>query len=597
MRCAVLTFFTLSTLCFSFVSFSNCEAVQLDLLSDRVDWQAQDYPGNESIRSVKLNMEEKRLELSTHFIGGDNHYSAGEVYLDFRYLQGLGGKFLDFSDTGIYVSLEVPGGTYAKKFKFGSVQVFVKDNQGLSQYGTWTNISTVEKCGAFLSPKIGQVELGYTDEGFNPSKIKIIGVKFEIEEGLMYDGKIYIKEIKIEPSINLKALLPASVLPPKLTRKGYIELKTDGLYVDGKKQFVVGGNWQIIDYGQNFGATAWYPSGNGVSKHPNFVRINLGYFKRAGITLVRVGLLSDGRTMFDKAGNVSGYNKVFRADVKTFLDIAQEMGIKVEFTLLDYLIAGRGEGADDVWMRGREKIITDEKLRKDYLKFFLVPFLKEFGSSTALFGFDIINSPGWMVSKGDGGMWEDMDDWSVKPDNPVPLKSMKDFISDCVDVIRTHARGKLVTVGLSSPCISLVKDVDIDYISLNHYPWMGELSEYVNLIPSGIPWMLQEYPANASLKVCFDTTLALGGMGAIIWSLSPAIDGYTFSYETQSKKLLEIRSWLDAPHEVQKELKKVAKDVSKVPNKEERHLFVWGGIILLGLLVIWKKREEVEKKG
>ena len=47
--------------------------------------------------------------------------------------------------------------------------------------------------------------------------------------------------------------------------------------------------------------------------------------------------------MFDKEGHVTGYNEIFRKDIKTFLDLANEAGIKVEFTIFDYLVAGEAE--------------------------------------------------------------------------------------------------------------------------------------------------------------------------------------------------------------------------------------------------------------
>jgi len=551
MRNVCIKVFLTLFLLFFCVLCGDVHAGYIDFLSGDVDWQPQDYLGNQGVKAVHLDTEKKRMVLNTHFIGGDNNYGNGEVYLDIRYVPALSDKTsLDLVNTVIYANITVPGGRDGEAVKFGGVQIFAKDVEGRVQYGTWTSISTINTCEVFLTPRTEKIESAYTDDGFDPSKVKILGIKFEIEPGLLYDGPVYVNDIKFEPPVNITPL-PAVPVSPKFSANGRVEVKPDGLYLNGKRWFLVGGNWQILDYGQNFGTTAWYPGGNGVSKHPNFIREKLGAISRLGIQVVRVGLLTDGRTMFDKAGHVNGYNKTFREDVKTFLDIASEFNIRVEFTMFDYLIAGRADAADDVWMRGRSKIITDKALTEEFLDKFLVRFLKEFAQTPTIIGFDIISRPEWMVGKKDGGTWEDMDDWSVKPDSPVPGKLMKSFIADSISTIHIYAPRKLVTVGISSICISFVQSLDIDYLSIHHYPWMGELKEYIPAMPKGKPWILEEFPTGDSkltIPNYLGMALRYGGTGAMLWNLSPGIDNYTFSNKEQHAKLLELRKWVDTPH-------------------------------------------------
>jgi len=542
----LLTLFLL----FLCVFCGNLHAGYLDFMSTDVDWQPQDYPGNQGVKSVLLDTEKKRMVLNTHFIGGDNNYGNGEVYLDVRYVSALSYKTsINLEDTVIYANVTVPGGIEGETVKFGGLQVFAKDVEGRVQYGTWTSITTIKTCEVFLTPRKEEIEAGYTDNGFDPARIKIVGIKFEIEPGLLYDGPVYINEVKFEPPLKTTPLLSPPA-PPKLLGSGRVDVKPDGFYMDGKRYFLVGGNWQVLEYGQNFGTTAWYPGGNGISKHPNFVREKLSSIRRAGIQVLRVGLLTDGRTMFDKIGHVNGYNKVFQEDVRTFLDIVSELNMRVEFTLFDYLIAGRADAADDVWMRGHSEIMTDEALKKEFLDKFLVRFLKEFGQNPTIIGFDIISRPEWMVGKKDGGTCEDMDDWSVKPDSPVPGKFMKSFISDAISTIHIHAPHKLVTVGISSVCIPFVQDLDIDYLAIHHYPWMGDLKEYLPLMSKEKPWVLEEFPTGDSkitVSGYFDMALRYGGTGAMLWNLSPGIDNYTFSHKEQQAKLLELRKWVDSP--------------------------------------------------
>jgi hypothetical protein len=311
---------------------------------------------------------------------------------------------------------------------------------------------------------------------------------------------------------------------------------------------MVGGNFRGLAYGQNFGVTDWFVWGNGVSRHPNFVRANFDYFRRAGVKVIRVELLADGRTMFDKEGHVTGYNDKFREDVKTFLDIANEEGIKVEFTLVDFLIAGKAEIVEGVWLRGRSGIITNETLKAGFLNEFLRPFLEEFGDNPALVGFDVMNEPEWILSQNAGGDWEHADK-ETRADDYVPIELWRTFMDDCINAIRTYAPGKLVTVGVSIKFMSLVEDLNLDYFAFHLYPSMGNLSDYVPLIHTGKPWSLEEYPThNTSIGIAeyLNLTFEAGGAGALLWNLSPAIDDFAFPYAEKDAKLLELNDWVTA---------------------------------------------------
>ncbi len=492
------------------------------------DWQPQDYKDSQAIKAVEL--EKGRLILDTHFVRGHPNYSKGEVFLDLRYVPGLEDKTpIDLTDYEIIAEVSVPEEFDGWETHPIGVQVFVKDAEWGSQYGEWINIVRGGKYKASLSPT--------TEEDFNSTKIIIIGVKFAIGDGSLakYDGPLYVDNVSIEPPLHLTP-------PPQLPNSTPYPIP-----------FTVGGNWRIIDYGQNFGNTSWFPTGNGISKHVNFVGTYFDYFQRAGIKEVRVFLLTDGRVMFDKDGHVIGYNEIFREDVQTFLDLADEHEIKVEFVLFDYLLAGKAEFVDGVWIRGRGEIITNETLKKEFIDEFLIPFSKEFGNHSAIIGFDVINEPEWVVSREDGGNWEGFNDLEIKPDSPIPGQKMKNFITDCINVIRRESHGKLITVGISCPYVTFVKDLDIDYIALHHYPWMDELEgynkleDYLSLLP-GKPWALEEYPTyNTPIGVTeyLDRVLEAGGKGAMLWNLKPEIDDSTMRWEKRNETLLTLRQWLD----------------------------------------------------
>ncbi len=534
-----------------FLFFSLCVPVRADVLnpvSQQVDWQAQDYVGRQGIRAVSY--QRGALVLQAHLIGKDATYGQGEVLLDLRYVSGLESRVpLDFSGRTIAVEIIVPAGFVGVEGKPNGVQLFVKDSNWNTHYGEWTNIVKKGAVKAALTPMVK------SDSAFDPTKIRVVGVKFSIgrDSTATYDGPLVIKKMKFKPSIMLASApcLPASTPKPVITSRSVIELKTDGFYLDGKRWRPIGGNWRIIEYGQNFGGNAWYPAGNGVSKHATYLKAQFDLLKRAGVKVVRIGVLDDGRCMLDSSGTVVADWSVFRRDVASFMDMARDAGIKVELVLVDFLVAGKAEQVGDVWVRGRGAILADAVVRERFIATFLIPFLAEFGSHPALFGFDVINEPEWLVAKAEGGGWEDADA-AFRPEAPISLSHVTSFLNGCIAAIRKGAPGKFVTTGVSVKFASLVAAVaalDVDYRALHHYRSMGSFKDCS--IPGGKPWLLEEYPAydkeDASLLISsyLDLIAGKGGQGALVWSLSPGIDDYSPPIDRLGEALLELRTWVD----------------------------------------------------
>ncbi|MCS6803843.1 MAG: hypothetical protein NZ823_01705 [Blastocatellia bacterium] len=316
---------------------------------------------------------------------------------------------------------------------------------------------------------------------------------------------------------------------------------------DQPDRFIVGGNWRIIQYGQNFGANAWFPEGNGVARHRDVVLMELEALRQVGIQLVRVGLLDDGRTLLDDDARVVGYDDIFRNDVRLFLELAQAARMQVEFFLLDFLVAAKPLRTGDVLMQGRPQLFLDQSRRRQFISDFLRPFLREFGNHPTLFGLDIINEPEWLISQDEGGGWEFVSHADRQAQEPLPARQVKEFISECIATIRALAPTQLVTVGISGVLIPLIADLDLDYFAPHHYPWMGDFRNILDALPEGKPWLLEEYPthnAPMSLTDYLDSVWEMGGSGALMWNLTPGIDEYTFPHERQEAIWAELRNWI-----------------------------------------------------
>jgi hypothetical protein len=177
------------------------------------EWQTQTFPDSLAVQSIKrvhrpepVYQGQYALRFDVALKGGnkDDPLSKGEAWVDtvgFSPLDDSVGPY-DMSNQAITCWIYVPSQAQLGRIKpWIAFQVFAKDAQDRSEYGTWTPIyrefmdkwmRISLKPRAFLPPN------GYIDEkGFDPTQIKIIGVKvgaFTNEDGIgaYYEGPMYI---------------------------------------------------------------------------------------------------------------------------------------------------------------------------------------------------------------------------------------------------------------------------------------------------------------------------------------------------------------------------------------------------------------------
>lgn len=289
-----------------------------------------------------------------------------------------------------------------------------------------------------------------------------------------------------------------------------------------------------------------------MSKHIPEVEQALSDMKDIGINLIRIGLLDDGRTIFDKEGYVIGYSDTFRRDVKIALDLAYEYQIGVEFVLVDYLVAQPSHDAGGLWI-GWPQLINNKNIKQEFVNEFLKPFMKDFGNHDALMSIDVINEPEWLIAKNEGGGC-DKDNWAI------PRQYVDDFISSCIETINQEVPEILVTTGVSITYGELLRDLPVDYFAFHYYPWMGELDSRLNDVKTGVaslplakPWLLEEYPTKGttvSLTSFLDSVLEMGGSGALFWNWTPGIDDSTSSGDRHQQQLNEFKNWVNTHSEL-----------------------------------------------
>jgi hypothetical protein len=535
------------------ISLCDGEIEGLQLVAyDKTDWQPQDYQDSQGIYECKN--ENGRLVLNTHFIAQDQAISQGEVYLNLNMIADAQPHApIDLTGMQITACVEI-----SREFVWvgpapNGAQVFVKDTNHRSQYGAWANLTWTGVHEITLTPSINPIADGYTDPDFDPSSISVIGVKIATNytgEG-EYQGLLYINSVAVSPGWEPfpEPDLPDQPPVPLISQEDLIQISDDKFYLNGSPWFIIGANWRLLGYGQAFGSNAWWPMGNGVSRHMNYTRTVLDWAVRAGVKVVRVGLVDDGRTLLDDNDQVVGYNEIFRQDVAALLNIAKEKGCMVEFTLIDFQLAGKSHDENGVVIRGHEKLFTDAAIRTSFIEDFVIPFLNDFATPEypSLFGFDIINEPEWILSQEDGGDWENYNDSDIKPDQSIPRTDFDDFIQACLTAIHVYAPEKFVTMGTSCKFKELADGFAFDYIAPHFYTSMGTLPECLSTLDSeSRPWVIEEYSTvNGDPIQLIDQVLQNHGAGAMFWNLSPAIDHESFSYEGRNDFLVQLRQWVD----------------------------------------------------
>ncbi|MFC1678785.1 hypothetical protein ACFL2T_01000 [Elusimicrobiota bacterium] len=531
-----------------------------DPLSAATDWRPQDHESARGITAVNFDEKRTRLVLHADLDGGSDQFRNGEAMLDLALTPGLARKFpVDMSDSKIVVDFEVPENFVGSRHMPNGLRLICKDEKYRSLYSPWHNVKWSGTHTLELRPGKRDVAGQYVDVNYDALRTRELGIQVGInsESTMRYRGTIEVSGVSITPRIKLAK-------PPSFAQKKLLRLPTHTLGADVAAAilgdgFVAGANFRVIEYAGAFGTSAWFPLGNGVSKHENLVKSELQYMRKAGIQVARIVVFADGRVVFDREGNVVGYSEMFEKDLALLLDLMQEYGVAAELVLYDYLIGGRGATVDGVFVRGRAQVISDPERRREVLLKLVTPMLIRHGGHPSISGFDIINEGvDWLVSERDGGGWESVTDVETKAVKPIPGEVMRDFLRDYIKVIRKHAPGKLITVGTSCKFAGFLEGLDLSYHGLHYYDWQGDFSSCVGRRPKGpngkaLPWVLEEFPVNKTkftIPQFANMTAENNGRGFYLWNFKPDVsgsDGATFqSYEDRDAGLQQLRDWIDA---------------------------------------------------
>ena len=282
--------------------------------------------------------------------------------------------------------------------------------------------------------------------------------------------------------------------------------------------FLVGANLPWLDYGQDFGASAWRPRG-GVARgdRRDRMRAALGRAAEAGVRLVRWWLFGDGRAglLESASGRDTRLDERVCDDLEAALDALREAGLQAIFVLTDFLWFAPPRLVEGVQTGGRRHLVRDGQLRRELMDGVFVPLAQRYGSAPEIAAWDLCNEPEW-ATLGVG---------SIDPRRSVSRAQMRAFLSDLVSTFHLHA-DQALTVGLASArWLPLVRGLGLDFHQVHWYDAVDPVSTLRRPVASrrlATPLLLGEFPTRGSslapaaiVRIASDA----GYSGALAWSL------------------------------------------------------------------------------
>jgi hypothetical protein len=280
-------------------------------------------------------------------------------------------------------------------------------------------------------------------------------------------------------------------------------------------EFIVGVNLPWIAYGGDFGANAWHPEGGvgspaGRSTADDALRALAG----AGVRWVRWFLLCDGRAglVEDSRGRVVGLDGFVLRDVEVAVELATRHGLKVLFVLLDFKWFEPRSVENGVQLGGRSWAMRTSWRRSLFLDAAVTPILERVGKAEAVWGWDVINEPEWIML-------------SNRRLLGLPGWGLRGLARGVVERVAGLCRNQVVTVGLASVAgLDLVRGLGLDLYQWHWYDTVdsrGPLDTPLEGLDLDAPAILGEYPTHGSSRspgAIVATARRAGYRGALAWA-------------------------------------------------------------------------------
>ncbi len=279
----------------------------------------------------------------------------------------------------------------------------------------------------------------------------------------------------------------------------------------------VGVNLPWLEYGQDFGASAWRPEG-GVARSSGreHMRRTLGALAGAGTGLVRWWLLGDGRCGLREtaAGRVLGLDDRFFEDLDSAIAALHEAGLRAIFVLLDFLWLALPSLVGGVQTGGRRPLVRDDALAAELMETVFAPLATRYGHEPAIEAWDLFNEPEW-ATLGLG---------TLDPRRSVSRREMRRFLARLAATFRSRAEQPLTLGSARARWLPFVRSLDLDFHQIHWYERLDPLAALTEPVASrglGRPLMLGEFPtrgASLAPSRILEIAASAGYSDALAWS-------------------------------------------------------------------------------
>lgn len=294
--------------------------------------------------------------------------------------------------------------------------------------------------------------------------------------------------------------------------------------------FFIAANYPWLTYGADFGLSPWGHFGISAAERRETIAADFAEIQASGATVVRWFLLCDGRSgILYKRGIPSAPDEFLFPDIGAALELAAQSGLRICFSLLDFLwlqAATKAPNHAAPGFPGREALQFAGG-REALLENVLIPLFREFRAHPALFAWEIGNEPEWAISE-----------FTSSQTATLSLADVRAFFAEIAEAIHAESGGIPSTLG----CARLLwlrawSEIGLDLPQAHYYPsaesgeplsleeqladlndvtsklWLGEL-------PARDP-STPEYSLESALTSCRQAGLA----GAGIWRWRPPDPG------------------------------------------------------------------------
>lgn len=274
--------------------------------------------------------------------------------------------------------------------------------------------------------------------------------------------------------------------------------------------FFCGANLPWIVYGCDFGFNAWQPAG-GMSQpaRREMLQQSFSELSNAGLNIVRWFMICDGRAGLQFGRDDVRLDSAFFPDVDAALQIAEQCGIRIMFTLFDFHWFHAARMHQGVQLGGRAPFINNRGLRNSLLQNVVQPILARYGNHPNIHSWDVFNEPEWILSKLG----------TLRLRDATRLDIFRGFLKDVVQMIHNESchPASLGLAGRGS--LELFEDCSLDFHQFHWYD--KQKDELWTPLQSRVPVVLGEFPTSESglsVETILRHAREAGFAGALAWS-------------------------------------------------------------------------------